>query len=186
MPSLIVAGEGANDLGLQCGGWTIEWQGARGALTTGMNLLQAIRETAVSTQITYAADGVFDSQMQTKVGIVVLSDEPYAEGEGDCSDLSLSAEQVALVERVRSHCEKLVVILYSGRPKIINDILEMSDAIIAAWLPGTEGLGMTDVLFGSHPFTGKLSYTWPRSMAQVPHTKDAANPLFKFGHGLTA
>jgi len=88
---------------------------------------------------------------------------------------------------LRARCKKLVVILYSGRPLIINEALPLADAFIAAWLPGSEGQGITDLLFGDYPFTGKLSYAWPRGLEQVPLSalqKSGKSPLFPIGFGL--
>jgi beta-glucosidase len=118
------------------------------------------------------------------VGIVVLSEEPYAEGVGDRGDLHLPEADVALLERVRSRCKKLVVILISGRPLIVSEHLPQWDAFVAAWLPGTEGDGIAQVLFGDHPFRGKLPYAWPSSMDQIPR-QAGDEPLFPFGYGLT-
>ncbi len=95
-----------------------------------------------------------------------------------------------MIERVRARSHKLVVILISGRPVIIIDQLRIADAFVAAWLPGTEGQGVADVLFGDYPFSGKLPYTWPRSMDQIPFdfenlpTEGHDAPLFPFGYGL--
>ena len=124
------------------------------------------------------------------VGIVVVGETPYAEGMGDRADLTLSEADRALTERVRASSKKLVVLLISGRPMIITAQLAQADAFVAAWLPGTEGQGVADVLFGDYPFTGKLPYTWPRSMDQIPFDFDnppaegCAEPLFTFGYGL--
>ena len=182
-------------MGLQCGGWTIAWQGQAGDITPGTTVLAGIR-AAVSenTIVRYHPAGEFDAAEPLSdvgiadVGIVVLAEEPYAEGEGDRGDLTLPARDIALVERVRPHCQKLVVILMSGRPLIVTDLLPQWDAFIAAWLPGTEAQGIADVLFGDYPFTGRLSFTWPRSMDQIPLgalAKDGGEPLFPFGCGLT-
>jgi beta-glucosidase len=180
---VFVAGEAADDIGLQCGGWTIEWQGTRGAITTGTTLLNGIAETVSSgTRVVFQPDGAFDGTGD--VGIVVLSEPPYTEGEGDAETLSLSPATVELVRRVRSHCEILVVVIYSGRPLIIGDILEVSDAIVASWLPGTEVQGIADVLFGIEPFTGRLPYEWPRTMEQVT-SRNGGSPLFPLDYGLT-
>jgi beta-glucosidase len=195
MSLLLVAGQAADDVGLQCGGWTIAWQGKSGAITPGTTLLGGIR-AAVSenTTICYDPAGEFDgaetlgAEALADVGIVVLSEEPYAEGEGDRGDLHLPDADVAVLERVRSRCRKLVVILISGRPLIVTKHLPQWDAFVAAWLPGTEGGGIADVLFGDYPFTGKLSFTWPRSMDQIPLSALRASevaPLFPFGYGLT-
>ncbi|HEV3101516.1 MAG TPA: glycoside hydrolase family 3 protein [Candidatus Dormibacteraeota bacterium] len=181
---LLIAGAAANDIGLQCGGWTIEWQGDRGAITPGTTLLQGITETvAPETAITYRPAGDFEHE-QGDVGIVVLSEPPYCEGEGDTDDLSLSADEVALVRRTRRHTKVLVLVIYSGRPRIIGDVLGVCDAIVASWLPGTEARGISDVLFGREPFTGRLPYTWPANMDQLRSPNGSA-PLFALSHGLT-
>jgi len=181
---LLIAGAAANDIGLQCGGWTIEWQGARGAITPGTTLLEGITETvAPGTSIIYRPEGEFEG-MHGDVGIVVLSEPPYSEGEGDSDDLSLSAEEIALVARVRRHCNVLVLLIYSGRPLIIGDVLESCDAIVASWLPGTEAGGIADVLFGKEPFIGRLPHVWPASMKQVRSPNSSA-PLFPLSYGLT-
>ena len=180
---VFVAGEAADDIGLQCGGWTIEWQGSRGAITTGTTLLNGVAETvSPGTRVVFQPDGAFDGTGD--VGIVVLSEPPYTEGEGDAENLSLSTAKVELLRRVRSHCEVLVVVIYSGRPLIIGDILEVSDAIVASWLPGTEVQGIADVLFGIEPFTGRLPYEWPRTMEQVT-SRNGGTPLFPLDYGLT-
>lgn len=190
IPTLLVAGAAADDIGLQCGGWTIEWQGLSGSITSGTTLLQAIQQTISNrSQIHHAADGNFDTTDIADVGLVVLNEKPYAEGDGDRFDLSLTAEDIALVERVRPHCRKLIVMLFSGRPLIINACLPSCDAFVAAWLPGTEGAGLTDVLFGDHPFTGLLPHTWPASIDQIPLQSlhnSGAKPLYPFGYGLTS
>jgi beta-glucosidase len=183
---LLVAGQAAADIGLQCGGWTIEWQGQPGPITPGTTLLDAITHTvSESTRLHYAADGNFPPHLGgAEVGLVVLSEPPYAEGEGDRAELHLSEADIALIERLRPRCRKLIVILYSGRPRIITGQLAQCDAFVAAWLPGTEGQGITDVLFGEYPFTGKLPYTWPCSMDQVPRPTIDNDPLFPYGYGL--
>lgn len=188
-PLILVAGQAADDIGLQCGGWTIEWQGKAGDITPGTTLLAALKKTvSESTTIRYNAAGEFgQDDRKAEVGLVVLSEAPYAEGEGDRADLTLPPADMALIEQVKPHCNKLVVILFSGRPLIISEQVRQCDAFIAAWLPGTEGQGMADVLFGDNPFTGKLAYTWPRSMAQVPLKallEGGDEPLFPFGYGL--
>jgi beta-glucosidase len=190
-PSILVAGPAADDIGLQCGGWTIAWQGQAGNTTPGTSVLAGI-QAAVSenTTVHYDPAGKFDAadaigtEAVADVGIVVLSEEPYAEGVGDRGDLHLPETDVALLERVRSRCKKLVVILISGRPLIVTAQLPEWDALVAAWLPGTEGDGVAQVLFGDYPFTGKLPYAWPSNMDQVPR-KAGDEPLFPFGYGLT-
>lgn len=181
---VLVAGPGADDIGLQCGGWTIEWQGGRGAITEGTTLLGAISEViSPDTRLVYRPDGKFGAE-HGEVGIVVLSEMPYCEGEGDRDDLSLTAEEVELVRRVRRHCNSLVLVIYSGRPLIIGELLDLCDAVVAAWLPGTEAQGIADVLFGFEPFTGRLSYEWPRTMEHV-RSRNGEAPLFPLSYGLT-
>ncbi len=196
-PLIFVAGAGADDIGMQCGGWTIEWQGKRGPITPGTTILQAIRHTATDSVIHYDPRGNFDSILDPSghpavadVGIAVVGEAPYAEGLGDRADLSLSPEDIAVLDRLRKRCQKMVVILLSGRPLIVTEPMEHWDALVAAWLPGSEGQGVADVLFGDYPFTGKLPYTWPRRMEQIPFdfahlpTGGPEAPLFPFGYGL--
>ena len=181
---LFIAGAAADDIGLQCGGWTIEWQGGRGAVTAGTTLLQGITETAApGATVIYQPDGEFEGE-RGDVGIVVLSEPPYCEGEGDRYDLTLLPEEVELVRRVRRHCDLLILVIYSGRPLIIGDVLDSCDAIVASWLPGTEAQGIADVLFGKVPFTGRLPYEWPETMEQVSSPNGHA-PLFALSYGLT-
>jgi len=123
------------------------------------------------------------AEVVADVGILVLSEEPYAEGEGDRADLHLPDADVALLQRVQPRCKRLVIILISGRPMILTEQLPLADALVAAWLPGTEGDGVAQALFGDYPFTGKLPYAWPRSMDQVSR-KQGDDPLFPFGCGL--
>ena len=182
-----VGGKSADDLGNQCGGWTITWQGKSGDVTPGgTTVLTAIRR-AVSkeTKVTFSQDG--KGAEGADVGVVVIGEKPYAEMFGDRTDLSLAPEDVAAVENMKSAGIPVVVVLVSGRPLIIGPVLAKADAIIAAWLPGTEGDGVADVLFGAYKPTGKLTFSWPRSMAQVAvHKGDAGyDPLFQYGYGLT-
>ncbi len=159
-----VGGKSADDIGNQCGGWTIEWQGGSGQTTTGgTTILEAIKDTVAngSTQVTFAKDG--SGANGADVGVLVIGETPYAEGNGDTADLSLSAEDLAAFENMKSAGIPVVVVLISGRPLILEPILDRADGIIAAWLPGTEGQGVADVLFGDYAPTGKLSFTWPKS-----------------------
>jgi beta-glucosidase len=109
---------------------------------------------------------------------------PYAEMKGDRTNLDLPAEDLALIAKAKTYGAPVVTILLSGRPLILDSALTDSDAFVAAWLPGTEGLGVTDVLFGDHKFTGKLPRIWPRSDAHVTSTDKSEMPLFPFGYGL--
>jgi beta-glucosidase len=182
-----VAGVAADDIGIQCGGWTIQWQGQAGDVTIGgTTILEALRAAAGGgAEVTYSADG--SGAAGADVAVVVIGEMPYAEGVGDRMDLSLDPEQVAMVQRVADNGIPVVVVLVTGRPLIITDLLEMADAFVAAWLPGTEGDGVADVLFGDYAPTGTLPYTWPRSNDQIPINvgDEDADPLFPFGFGLS-
>ncbi len=181
-----VAGQAADNMGYQCGGWTIAWQGESGEVTdNGTTILTAIRQAvAEPSSVTYSADGT--GAAGADIGIVVIGEPPYAEGDGDSAELQLAAEELAAVTNLKASGIPVVTILLSGRPLMINDILGQSDAFIAAWLPGTEGQGVTDVLFGDYKPSGRLSFTWPRSIDQLPINKGDAeyDPLFPFGYGL--
>ena len=187
---IIVAGTAADSVGLQCGGWTIEWLGGEGDITSGTTILNAIRQTvSAETRVNFSPQGRFSEETEADVGIACLHESPYAEGVGDRADLRLTADEVSLLERVRSRCRRLVVIIISGRPLIISEQLPLADAWLAAWLPGTEGQGIADVLFGDWRPVGRLPYTWPSSMMQVPLNKEdwaakGEDPLFPFDHGL--
>lgn len=183
---LIVGGSHINNLGYQLGGWSISWQGGSGSTTVGTTLLQAI-QAAVSPSVSVQNVGT-----QTKgnyrgdVGIVAIGETPYAEGKGDSSTLAVSGANAAQVTDICSRVTKCVVILFSGRPLIINTQLNQSAAFVAAWLPGTEGAGITDVLFGDYGFTGKLPVTWPNAVTQEPiNNGDGQTGLFPFGFGIT-
>lgn len=182
-----VGGKSADDIGNQCGGWTIDWQGKSGEVTPGgTTVLKAIQNTvSQATKVTFSKDG--SGAGGADVGIVVIGETPYAEGMGDRDDLALAAEDVTAINNMKQAGIPVVVVLFSGRPMIINDALGRCDAFVAAWLPGTEGQGVTDVLFGDYKPTGKLSFSWPRSMAQIPINVGDKNydPLFKYGFGLT-
>jgi beta-glucosidase len=178
-----VAGKSADDIGNQCGGWTIDWQGKSGPVTPGgTTVLAAIRKAAPASRVTFSADGT--GAAGATVGVVVIGERPYAEGVGDRTDLSLAPEDVAAINNMKAVGIPVVAILFSGRPMILGDSLSKTDAFLAAWLPGTEGDGIADVLFGDYKPTGKLSFAWPRSMDQYPHAKDT-NPLFAYGYGLS-
>jgi beta-glucosidase len=183
LPRLLVAGAAANDIGYQCGGWTISWMGSPGHITEGSTILEGVRAcVGPETAVCYSADGRFEESAE--VGLVVIAEEPYAEGMGDRADLSLTAEHLALIDHVRQRVDKVVVVLLSGRPLIVTEPLANWDAFVAAWLPGSEGGALAQLLFGERPFTGKLSYIWPKSMAGIPLSTHA-EPLWPIGFGLT-
>ncbi len=183
---ILVAGSNAANLGNQCGGWTIDWQGRSGdSLTTGTTILQGIRNIAVSATIDYSITGTFKNTL-ADYSIVVIGETPYAEGYGDRKDLSISQDDADLVKKMKGYGAPVVVVIVSGRPLILEKILHFSDVIVAAWLPGTEGDGVAEVLFGDYQPKGKLSYTWPKSMSQIPINFGDANysPLYAYGFGI--
>ena len=185
---LVLAGQAADDLGIQCGGWTITWQGKTGNVTRGGTTLLAAVRRAVgpNTVVAHSADG-------TGVGgadavIVAIGERPYAEMRGDRRDLSLPKEDLSVLNAARAAGLPIVTVVYSGRPVLLGPVLQASDAVLAAWLPGTEGQGIADVILGDVKPTGKLPHTWPRSMDQIPCNLDdgtAKDPLFPYGFGLT-
>ncbi len=186
-----VGGVSADDIGIQSGGWTIDWQGKTGDILPGTTILEGIRDSvSAETRVDYSPDGQFDSKAE--IGIAVVGEQPYAEGPGDVSSLLLKPEDVHLIQVMRENSEKLVVILVSGRPMVITPQFDIPDAWVAAWLPGSEGGGVADVLFGKQDFSGKLPYTWPRNDGQLPininnvkATEGCDAPLFPFGYGLS-
>jgi beta-glucosidase len=176
---LHIAGKNADDIGNQCGGWTIDWQGRSGNVTTGgTTILAAIRNTvSKDTKVTFSKDG--SGAEGATVGVVVIGEKPYAEGAGDRASLALAPEDIAAVKTMKAAGIPVVVVLVSGRPMILGDVLDAASAVVAAWLPGSEGQGVADVLFGDYKPTGKLSFTWPKAVG-----KGTADPLFAYGYGL--
>lgn len=177
---LAVVGGAADDLGMQCGGWTIRWQGGRGNVTRGgTTILTAIRQSvSPETKVTFSPDG--GNVTDADVIVVVVGEAPYAEGKGDLTDLNLASANRQLIAKLKTSRTPIVTILLSGRPLVLGSALTDSDAFIAAWLPGTEGGGIADVLFGDHPFTGKLPRAWPADNDLT------MTPLYPFGYGLKA
>jgi beta-glucosidase len=180
-----LAGFRADDMGVQCGGWSTGWRGHRGAITPGTTIRQGLTEAVGAGRLDFSKDGA--GAERADVVVVVVGEDPYAEGGGDRADLALNKEDRALIETVNRTGKPMVVVLISGRPLILGDIVDSAKAIVAAWLPGTEGAGVADLLTGAVKPTGKLSCTWPRSMADVPiNVGDAKyDPLFPYDHGLS-
>ena len=181
-----VAGKNADDLGNQCGGWTITWQGESGPLTKGTTIYEAIQVAVSSfTNVTYSKDG--SGAKGANVGIVVVGETPYSEMMGDKESLQLDKKDLKAIENVRKAGVPVVVVMVSGRPLIVEDEVDKWDGLIAAWLPGSEGKGVTDVLFGDYNPTGRLSVSWPRSMDQIPINfgDETYAPLFEYGFGLS-
>lgn len=188
-PKILVTGSHADDIGNQCGGWTITRGGSSGNITTGTTILSAIRSSvSPSTKVVYRRNvqnlSVWEEGFS--YAIVVVGELPYAESGGDNKNLTIPEEGLQTIKGVCKAVE-CVVVLISGRPLVLEPYLPLMDAFIAAWLPGTEGEGITDTMFGDHDFHGKLSRTWFRSVNQLPMNYGDAlyDPLFPYGFGLT-
>uniref|UniRef100_A0A0D3F092 Glycoside hydrolase family 3 N-terminal domain-containing protein n=1 Tax=Oryza barthii TaxID=65489 RepID=A0A0D3F092_9ORYZ len=191
--SILVAGAHADDLGSQCGGWTITWQGLAGNNLTagGTTILDGIRRAVdAATEVVFAEapDAGF---MRRNAGrfdaaVVVVGEPPYAETLGDNLNLTIPAPGPSVIQNVCGGGVRCVVVVVSGRPLVIEPYMDAIDALVAAWLPGTEGQGVSDVLFGDYEFTGKLARTWFRSVEQLPMNvgDEHYDPLFPFGFGL--
>ncbi|KAG8367484.1 hypothetical protein BUALT_Bualt16G0076800 [Buddleja alternifolia] len=191
---ILVAGSHANNIGLQCGGWTITWQGINSknltdGTTAGSTILNAI-STAVdpSTEIVYSEnpDDALLKANNFSYSIVVVGEPPYAEGSGDNLNLTIPEPGLHTMTNV-CRSTKCIVVLISGRPLVIEPYLSAINALVVAWLPGTEGQGVADVLFGDYGFTGKLPRTWFKTIDQLPMNVGDKHydPLFPFGFGLT-
>ncbi|MEU0092997.1 glycoside hydrolase family 3 N-terminal domain-containing protein [Kribbella sp. NPDC006257] len=183
---IFVAGKNADDIGNQAGGWTVGWQGASGPVTPGTTILQGIQAAAKpSSTVAYSKDATgIDSSYD--VAVAVVGETPYAEGKGD-RPAGMGLDQVDLdtLARLKASGVPTVVVLVSGRPLDIAAQLPDWDGLVASWLPGTEGQGVADVLFGDYNPTGKLPVTWMQSAAQEPiNVGDGQTPLFPFGYGL--
>ncbi|MEK0314740.1 glycoside hydrolase family 3 N-terminal domain-containing protein [Cohnella sp. 56] len=189
MQHILVAGKSADDIGIQSGGWTISWQGAAGSITTGTTILQGIKNVAGSDRVTYNKHGLGSAGKDA--AIVVVGEAPYAEGTGDITSqtgLNLNAEDLATLRNVRAGNPgiPIVVVLVSGRPMMISEQMQDWAGLVEAWLPGTEGQGVADVLFGSQDFTGKLPMRWPFYLSAYPmYERQSPKLLFDYGYGLT-
>ncbi|HEU4735031.1 MAG TPA: glycoside hydrolase family 3 N-terminal domain-containing protein [Kofleriaceae bacterium] len=183
---IFVAGKDADNIGFQSGGWTISWQGGSGTTTPGTSILQGIRNTvSPSTVVTFNATGAgIDSTYH--VAIAVVGETPYAEGAGDRpGSMSLDSTDLTTITTLRNAGVPVIVVLVSGRPLDIAAQLPSWSGLVAAWLPGTEGQGVADVLFGVAQPSGKLPMTWMNSASQQPiNDGDGKVGLFPFGFGL--
>jgi beta-glucosidase len=192
---IYVAGSNADDIGNQAGGWTVQWQGQSGDIIPGNTILEGIRQVAPDAEVTFSQDASAPTAGHD-VGIVVVGETPYAEGFGDVGgprwegrpekDMLLSEADRAAVDRVCGTIDDCVVLVVAGRPLILTDQLGQIDALVASWLPGSQGEGVADVLFGNRPFTGRLPQTWPRSLSQEPINVGDRDyhPLYPYGWGL--
>ncbi|WJX25395.1 beta-glucosidase [Trifolium repens] len=187
---VLVAGSHADNLGYQCGGWTIEWQGLSGNnITSGTTILSAIKNTVdKDTKVVYQENPSLDyvKSNDFQYAIVVVGETPYAETKGDSLNLTISGNGTETIINVCGGV-KCVVVLVTGRPVVIQPYVDTIDGLIAAWLPGSEGYGVTDVLFGDYGFSGKLPRTWFKTIDQLPMNVGDSHydPLFSFGFGLT-
>jgi beta-glucosidase len=184
---IFVAGRSADDIGMQSGGWTVTWQGSPGRTTPGTTILQGIRQVAgEGAKVAYDRDGEgIDTSYDAAVAVV--GEKPYAEYHGDRpGGPALDEEDLTTIERLRASGVPVAVVLVSGRPLDVASRLGGWNALVASWLPGTEGSGVADVLFGGVRPSGRLPVTWPRGGGREPVDRgDGQEPLFPFGYGLT-
>jgi beta-glucosidase len=201
---IYVAGSNSDNIGNQAGGWTLTWQGGSTNVIPGTTILQGIEDAAGKREVISSPDASA-AIPDGATGIVVVGETPYSEGFGDVGGpqwafdpgdngvprppqtMMLNAADKAAVDKVCAAATKCVVLVVSGRPLIIDPAqLGEIDALVASWLPGSEGAGVADVLFGRRPFTGKLPVTWPRTLEQEPINVGDADydPLYPFGFGL--
>jgi beta-glucosidase len=189
---ILLAGDGADSMTRQTGGWTLTWQGTgttRDDFPNGETIAEAMRAAAreAGGAVELAADGRYATRPD--VAVVVYGEEPYAEFQGDRADVAFddAGGHLALLRRLKAEGIPTVSVFLSGRPLWVNAHLNASDAFVAAWLPGSEGGGVADMLHGKAKFTGKLPYSWPRASNQTAlNVGDPGYaPLFAYGHGLT-
>jgi beta-glucosidase len=190
---VLVAGDGANNIAMQAGGWTLSWQGADNGpqdfpgATSILDGLKAQLEAGGGKAL-LAPDGRFTSRPD--VAVVVFGENPYAEFMGDQADVALhhdNEESLAILKRLKAAGIPTVAVLLSGRPLYVNPQINAADAFVAAWLPGSEGEGIADVLTGKRDFTGRLAFSWPRRPDQTPLNVGDAHydPQFPYGYGLS-
>ncbi len=180
-----LAGVLADDLGAQCGGWTIAWQGGNGDITDGTSILDGFNKLTGSSNILFSKTGDFDQDID--VAVVVIGEKtPYSEGGGDRSSLNVENQDIALLKKLKSQNIPTIALLISGRPLIFGEALVHSDAMIAAWYPGTEGDGVAEVLFGMYAPKGKTTHSWPNHMRQIPINvgDNDYKPLYAYKRGL--
>ncbi len=186
---IFVAGKNANNLVNQCGGWTVnfeDFQKNLDSLAFASTVLRSIRRAvSANTTVNFSVDGV--GAAGATVAVAVIGEMPYAESVGDRDSLMISEDDLAVIENLKAAKVPIVIVVISGRPLILGEALAKADALVLAWLPGTEGDGIADVLFGDAIPKGKLSHSYPRTMEQVPlNVGDSPySPLFEFGFGLS-
>jgi beta-glucosidase len=190
---IIVAGSAADNTGYQSGAWTLEWQGVTGDVVPGAtSILEGIKSRVGSRGVVdyYKNDEALPSAKKATYGIVVVGESPYAEGWGDREFPTLSYDDIEVIKKLRTQVEKLIVITVSGRPLFIEREVSLMDALVAAWLPGSAGEGVADVLFGEEPFVGRLPVAWPKTSEQLPlsgegQTADGTAILFPSGFSVS-
>ncbi|HSQ43012.1 MAG TPA: glycoside hydrolase family 3 N-terminal domain-containing protein [Fibrobacteraceae bacterium] len=185
---IAVFGSHADDAGLQCGGWTLSWQGFSGDISGVTTILSGMQSAVSSSTVVSSSQYSLPSDADDLV--LVIGEDPYAEYLGDsaASDLTLTSSQLSAISTASATGIPLTVVLVTGRPRIIPDsTLSQIDALVEAWLPGSEGEGVADILFGDYSPSGTLPISWPKNTSQVPiHFGDNDyNPLYEYGYGLT-
>ncbi len=188
---VLIAGSGADNFGRQAGGWTLEWQGVDGNWPVGTtSILAGLRQVApTGTKLEYSQNASFVAGPKADIGLAIISEKPAAEGWDDNATPTLEASDLQVIAQLKKRANKVVVIVVAGRPLLIQNQLSSWDGLVMAWLPGSEGEGIADVIFGKTPFTGHLPLPWPSSTAQLPitsdgKTKDGTAVLFARGFGL--
>lgn len=193
--NILVVGAKADDIGTQCGGWTISWQGGTGNTTEGTTILEGLQNAAGDRTITHNAIG--ETTGEEDAIIVVVGEVPYAETQGDRSTSNLTitnSDKIVLsnmeddIKAAKKRGIPVIMLMLTGRPVTIADYVDTFDAIVEAWLPGTEGDGVADVLLGDYDFTGTLTYTWPWYASDIEgkfNEKNKENVLFANGTGYT-
>lgn len=195
---ILVVGKAADSMANQTGGWALTWQGTANTnadFPKAETILAGLK--AAGGNVTYSADAAGVDPARFDAVIAVIGEAPYAEGDGDIvpsgtlRHSSRYPEDLAVLQKVHGKGKPVVTVFLSGRPLWVNDLLNLSDTFIAAWLPGTEGKGVSDLLVAGkgakpHEFRGKLSFSWPKSVCQTPlNVGDAGYaPLFAYGYGL--
>lgn len=189
---ILVAGDAADNIGKQSGGWSITWQGTNNTnddFPGGTSIFDGIQAQVEKAggEVQLSVDGTFD--IKPDVAVVVFGEEPYAEGHGDRETLIYqngNKRDLALLTKLKAQGIPVVAVFISGRPMWVNAELNASDAFVAAWLPGSEGIAVADVLFGEHDFKGKLPFSWPATPEQIVNVGDEDYaPLLPYGYGLT-
>lgn len=180
---IAVVGEHADNSGLQSGGWSTHWQGQPHSYLGATTILDGIKQ--FSEQVEYAPKGC-QADMQAAKVIAVIGEYPYAESAGDTDELWLSEQHKALVSNCQKLGKQVITVLISGRALIVTPEIEMSDAFIAAWLPGSEGGGVADLLYSANGFipVGTLPHAWPASVKDLPLAQDASHALYPIGYGM--